>query len=75
MLKTRTNITRYPYSRGPVRQVCLVLLLLTTQLAGFPAPIAKLLLVNVCGIRIKRLHKGIEIFEIESNQKGYESLP
>ena len=32
--KTRTNITRY--SRGPVRQVCL---LLTNQLAGFLAPI------------------------------------
>ena len=34
--KTSTNITRYSYSRGPVRQVCLVLLLLTNQLAGFP---------------------------------------
>ena len=34
--KTSTNITRYLYSRGPVRQVCL---LLTNQLAGFPAPI------------------------------------
>ena len=31
--KTSTNITRYLYSRGPVKQVCLVLL------AGFPAPI------------------------------------
>ena len=34
--KTRTNITRYLYSRGPVRHVCL---LLTNQLARFPAPI------------------------------------
>ena len=34
--KTSTNITRYLYSIGPVRQVCL---LLTNQLAGFPAPI------------------------------------
>ena len=34
--KTSTNITQYLYSRGPVRQVCLVLLLLTNQLAGFP---------------------------------------
>ena len=32
--KTSTNITRYLYSRGLVRQVCL---LLTNQLAGFPA--------------------------------------
>ena len=38
--KTSTNITRYLYSRGPVRQVCLVLLLLTNQLAGFPALIS-----------------------------------
>ena len=37
--KTGTNITRYLYSRGPVGQVCPVLLLLTNQLAGFPAPI------------------------------------
>ena len=35
--KTSTNIMRYLYSRGPVRQVCL---LLTNQLAGFPAPIS-----------------------------------
>ena len=34
--KMSTNMTRYLYSRGPVRQVCL---LLTNQLAGFPAPI------------------------------------
>ena len=34
--KTSTNITPYLYSRGPVRQVCL---LLTNQSAGFPAPI------------------------------------
>ena len=34
--KTSANITRYLYSRGPVRQVCS---LLTNQLAGFPAPI------------------------------------
>ena len=34
--KTSTNITRYLHSRGPVRQACL---LLTNQLAGFPAPI------------------------------------
>ena len=32
------NNTRYLYSRGPVRQVCLVLLLLTNHFAGFPAP-------------------------------------
>ena len=37
--KTSTNITRYLYSRGLVREVFLVLLLLTNQLAGFPAPI------------------------------------
>ena len=37
--KTSTNITRYLYCREPVRQVFLVLLLLTNQLAGFPAPI------------------------------------
>ena len=30
------NITQYSYSRGPVRQVCL---LLTNELAGFPVPI------------------------------------
>ena len=34
--KTSKNITWYLYSRGPVRQVCL---LLTNQLAGFPMPI------------------------------------
>ena len=34
--KTSTNITRYLYSRGPVRQVCL---LLANQLVGFPAAI------------------------------------
>ena len=34
--KTSTNIAWYLYSRGPVRQVCL---LLTNQLAGFPTPI------------------------------------
>ena len=38
--KTSTNIMRYLYSRGPGRQVCLVLLLLTNQLAGFPALIS-----------------------------------
>ena len=37
--KTSANITRYLYSRGPVRQVCLSLLLLTNQLAVFRAPI------------------------------------
>ena len=36
MPKTSTNITWYLYFRGPVRQVYL---LLTNQLAGFPAPI------------------------------------
>ena len=36
-LETSTNITRYLYSRGPVRQVCL---LLTNQLGGFPTPTA-----------------------------------
>ena len=30
-----TNITRYLYSRGPVKQVCLVLLLLTNQLISW----------------------------------------
>ena len=34
--KTNANITRYLYFRGPVTKVCL---LLTNQLAGFPAPI------------------------------------
>ena len=37
MPKMSTNITRYLHSRWPVRQVCLVLLLFTNQLAGFPA--------------------------------------
>ena len=37
--KTSTNITRYLYSIGLVRQDCLVLLLLTNQLAGFNTPI------------------------------------
>ena len=35
--KMSTNITPYLYSRGPVRQVCL---LLTNQLAGFPGSIS-----------------------------------
>ena len=34
--KSSTNFMRYLFSRGPVRQVCL---LLTNQLARFPAPI------------------------------------
>ena len=50
--KTSTNISRYLYSRGPARQVCL---LLTNQFAGFPTPISQSrCLKSICNVEGRR---------------------